>query len=973
MKCPSHIDQAHLQEWLDSGVDPEIIAANVISLHGEELWDYLLYSDKLDRRNDGRLTDRLLKTYSHLDDGGWWCSGRDPLDDWQPMMWGCAKTNSPRTKPQGFGPQKEEKLIKYEHPLKTETRAFFLDVPDYIWQQVAERYGIPISEEDRQHSFWWWVWKHNVPVIITEGAKKAGCLLTQGYAAIALPGIWNGRRKATETQPERLIPDLQHFATLGREVGFCFDYEVRWKTKLNVENAITQTGRLFEQSGCKVKVIQLPGPEKGIDDFIVAQGPEAFEEVYGEALTFELWQAKRFARLTYSASQVVDRHYLGELNLPNDAKLIAIKSPKGTGKTESLISLVDQALAESRPVLLIGHRVQLVQAICNRLGIPYVTELRSSEEGRTLGYGVCADSLHANSQAQFNAEGWDNALVLIDESEQVFWHGLASNTAVKQHRIEIISNLKQLFSNVLNSDHGQIVLADADLSDRSIDFVKGLVGTAVEPWILVNKWRPKHGWDIHSYDSPKDWYASLNDHVEDGPIFVSVDGQKGKSKWGTKSLEKDLKQRFPGKRILRIDSEAVSNPNHSAYGCITKLNQVLRQYDIVICSPSIETGVSIDIRGHFQAVFDFSQGVCPADTVRQRLARVREPIERHIYVAKKGLNTSRIGNGSVSVKSLLASQHKVANANIISLVQAGMEFDVEGGVNANQTALITWAKMAAGINAGFYCYRDSVLQGLREEGHNIVEVEKADPLGAGLLDENYEDSLTASRDENYFEEREAISTAEDITTSEYEQLSQKKAKTSEERDKERKYELKQRYQVPVTSELIEKDDDGWYPQIQLHYYLTVGREFLRDRDKRAAESIFHEGKTWLPDLNRSQLGTKVGFLDRLGLTELLLELLDSGQQWSGESEKVQQIAELAVHNRWQIKAVLNVTVSKEMEPVQVIQVLLDKLGLKLECIGRRGSRDERARIYQFIDPGDSREQVFAAWLEREREGQSMAA
>ncbi|MHC0068018.1 hypothetical protein ACWATR_34880 [Nostoc sp. UIC 10890] len=45
----------HLQEWLNSGVDEEIIALNVRSLYGTTPYEYLLYSPKISRRNDGRL------------------------------------------------------------------------------------------------------------------------------------------------------------------------------------------------------------------------------------------------------------------------------------------------------------------------------------------------------------------------------------------------------------------------------------------------------------------------------------------------------------------------------------------------------------------------------------------------------------------------------------------------------------------------------------------------------------------------------------------------------------------------------------------------------------------------------------------------------------------------------------------------------------------------------------------------------
>ena len=50
----------HLTEWLNSGVDEEIYHLNVRSLSGTLPYEYLLYSPKISRRNDGRLRDRDL-------------------------------------------------------------------------------------------------------------------------------------------------------------------------------------------------------------------------------------------------------------------------------------------------------------------------------------------------------------------------------------------------------------------------------------------------------------------------------------------------------------------------------------------------------------------------------------------------------------------------------------------------------------------------------------------------------------------------------------------------------------------------------------------------------------------------------------------------------------------------------------------------------------------------------------------------
>ena len=75
----AHIKAPHYQEWLNSGVAPAIIALNVESLSGNTPYEYLFYSDDIPRLNTGRLTSEYLNKYSHLDNGGWWVSGVNPL------------------------------------------------------------------------------------------------------------------------------------------------------------------------------------------------------------------------------------------------------------------------------------------------------------------------------------------------------------------------------------------------------------------------------------------------------------------------------------------------------------------------------------------------------------------------------------------------------------------------------------------------------------------------------------------------------------------------------------------------------------------------------------------------------------------------------------------------------------------------------------------------------------------------------
>ncbi|QFS49866.1 hypothetical protein GXM_07360 [Nostoc sphaeroides CCNUC1] len=296
--------------------------------------------------------------------------------------------------------------------------------------------------------------------MICEGAKKAASLLSAGYAAIAIPGVNGGYRNPESeslhplNQPF-LIPDLQKFATPNRKIDICFDHDSKPETLKRVSAALTGIARLLSLAQCSVGVVELPGPSKGVDDFIMAGGN--FSKLYQTAPSFEQWQVLQYTKLTYTPSVLLNQPYLGQLTIPDGAKIVGLKSPKGTGKTTSFDPIVRKAIQNGQPVLLIGHRVQLVQEIADRIGIPYITEVRESETGMLLGYGLCVDSLHPNSQAHFNADNWKNAIVIIDECEQVIWHTLTANTEINLHRVEVIQQLTQLLHNTINSERGMNV------------------------------------------------------------------------------------------------------------------------------------------------------------------------------------------------------------------------------------------------------------------------------------------------------------------------------------------------------------------------------------------------------------------------------------------------------------------------------------------------------------------------------------
>ncbi|MDJ0599560.1 MAG: DUF3854 domain-containing protein [Crocosphaera sp.] len=295
------INEKHLNEWVTgSGVDPEIVGLNVRSLFAPAIYEFLLYSDKLPRRNDGRLNNRTLKANQHLDDGGWGLNAIDP-ETGEDRLWGQLKPNTPKVTPDG-------KVRKYEVPPFEPVEAICLKVSRRIGLKVAKKAGLfkeyreRIREQwimtegitykeflrQKDQLFWKWVRENpTVAIAVVEGSKKAGALLSQGIAAVSVPGIWNGSPKDENGNPT-LLPQLQYFAQPGREIVIVFDQDEKLKTQACVIAARERLASCFRDACCKVLFLSWDTPEKGIDDAIskrsasrcVANGREWFTEVW---------------------------------------------------------------------------------------------------------------------------------------------------------------------------------------------------------------------------------------------------------------------------------------------------------------------------------------------------------------------------------------------------------------------------------------------------------------------------------------------------------------------------------------------------------------------------------------------------------------------------------------------------------------------------------------------------------------------
>jgi putative DNA primase/helicase len=234
-------DSKHLKDWQDgSGVSEEITRLNVVSFSdSQEIAKHLGW-----------------KAYRHTP--GWWVSGIDPKTG-ERRQWGQFKPDVPLELPD------EDKPAKYLTPKHLPYEAILLETgePGY-WQRITA--------------------DPSEPIVITEGAKKAGAGLTHNIPTVALAGVWMGQHK------KRLIPDIELFAVPGRPVYLGFDSDILFKPE--VKQALIHFATLLKRRGCVVFVVLWETEHKGMDDFIKNNGGDAFKERIANAVPYSEWLSK---------------------------------------------------------------------------------------------------------------------------------------------------------------------------------------------------------------------------------------------------------------------------------------------------------------------------------------------------------------------------------------------------------------------------------------------------------------------------------------------------------------------------------------------------------------------------------------------------------------------------------------------------------------------------------------------------------
>jgi len=941
---PNNLTHAEYQELvIGSAIALSLIALNFFHLEGNEPYERLFISEKIPRLNTGRVSSGYLKHFHHIEEGGWWCSGLDPFNNWQAMEWGRFKPLHPRLD------WEKGQVIKYESPPKTPNRVTYFDVPASIWDKVAKRYNIKryhsplalrLSERKKAPNFWEWVIAHpEIPIILTEGEKKAACLLSLGFVAIALPGIWNGRVGLKDFD-EKLHPDLVPLAQPGRRFQILFDRDTLVKTRWTVYQATLRTGKAILAAGCVCEVVVLPGPEKGVDDFVVARGGDAnslLTAIVADAYTLKDYQRFHRPRVRglndkYKPHVRVNVQYLSQaVSLPSSG-LIVLSSDMGTGKTELL-----RQWREAHPqakFLNNGHRVNLLKNLAQRLDTEMYSAVTQGDLVKANALSITIDSLH-----KLQTLALTYGCVFIDEACQYLTHLLHSKTC-KEHRAEILEVLEYLVYNA-----PLVVIADAHMDSVTVDFFRAMRPKGEEPFIIKNEWK-NGGRTIYWYKGSDSsaLVAQISAALMSGQKILVVSDSKRFIKkleallsvsW---SVEKSGSNSTTPLRVWSVHSENSGSDENVAF--IKDITNAVKNLDALLASPSLGTGVDIPDY-HFDAVFGAFHAVSQTATeCAQQLYRYRPIVPLHVWVAP------RPPFGYADCNATKVKEHILQTNEMTAFL---IRIDRETGRRGAEKdwALNAYCHIEAARNQSINNLRDDLRSLLAEMGNEIIFTGKEN-------DEAAHTRLKAAAEVLAVAHNRAVVSAKDITASEYRARASKDYLKPEEVFECEKFRLRDAYGCEVTPELVAKDDGGRLISrlVQLEAILAepngaiadpiTGRNYpapppsvaLRDLTERELLPFCTDwgnySARWLARFN-------------LGLHDILQRLL-AGEGVKATDPDLERMKAFAQQCAVHIKAILGFTVPPDCTPMWLLAVLVQQLGLKLVS-RKEGPRGQQVRIY----------------------------
>lgn len=478
------------------------------------------------------------------------------------------------------------------------------------------------------------------------------------------------------------------------------------------------------------------------------------------------------------------------------ARVTGIRSATGTGKNAHLKPAIQRLLTEGGRIVTIAHRRSLTRSQSAVWGLPCYLDSNDSQIGGST--SVCLDSVGRIAEGPVD-------VVVLDEVEQVLRH-LYSATIRHRGQVGVVfSALRDLLRRAK-----RIIVMDADLGPLAMWSLRVLLGEDVSTEVVVNTWQPSGKIRVRT---PAGMQAD-----------IMADAQAGRALW-IYSTSKRAAKRYAhmigslGVGVLLVHSGTTGTPE--VQECMADPS-LFQRYQVVIATPSVGTGVSVDDLDHWRVYGDCTSGAGPiAPDAKQGLMRVRHP--QQVTICVHGRTQYEPTNPEMILADLLLTSERTRKLLEGQTWTAKYQLDKDAPVELHPADLditrIQAEVMAVEAKLGNQLHDVEI----RDEDGNITEIQRG-ALLTHLEEVGYQldivpDEITL--DTKALEEErkaaklaveaawvEAVVSAPDATEGEIQALEDAGASTPEAEATLAKAKIEEFYGTEVDPDLVDRDDHG---------------------------------------------------------------------------------------------------------------------------------------------------------------------
>ncbi len=363
--------------------------------------------------------------------------------------------------------------------------------------------------------------------------------------------------------------------------------------------------------------------------------------------------------------------------------VVVVVAPLGFGKTQHVgAPLVREAKTQGRPAMAICHRISLTGELAKRLELANYSHAASQDVESLGGLAVCLPSTTRMDIVEMLPKP---KVVFIDEVRQVLAFLASPGQCRTAHATAagVYQRLRQLII-----DAHTVVVADAHMDARTLKFLEECRPGERFQIIIAEPQHVNRTVEFRIGPSPRVRSSVIAD--------IMVELASGGKVWlacESKKFAQAMERHFAnlGYRAIAITAETKGRPEPMAF--LQDADAASRSYDIVIASPVISSGLSIEHRGdsHFTLVAFLGSGIAitPGDAVQQ-LARVRYVDRFLVGVMQNNLPHGVMAKQLIGGRSeALALQNDPIPPGDFDFLIAGLEADQANG-KADFAAGLFW-------------------------------------------------------------------------------------------------------------------------------------------------------------------------------------------------------------------------------------------------------------------------------------------